>query len=349
MHLRTLVGESARASEGRLTLAETADLGEEIGTGRSSTCPSAVDEGEEQFDPKEAEQVAIDLDVDRIGEGEGESVGVEDSARMWLRRIGRTSLLTPEQELHIARLANQGCPQSKLLMIEANLRLVVSIAKKFVGRGLSLQDLIQEGNMGLIRAVEKFDYRRGYRFSTYATWWIRQAISRAISDHSRTIRIPVHTLEAVNKLTKTATQLQQKLGHEPTDQEIAEELGLSADRVREFLRAIAEPVSLEAPVGESEDAPLGEFLVDHRGETPAEAAIRSMIRDRIADILDTLSVRERDVILMRYGLVDGRAHTLEEVAQRFHVTRERIRQIEQKTLKKLKHPSRARRLLEVLD
>ncbi|MFQ3668308.1 MAG: sigma-70 family RNA polymerase sigma factor [Fimbriimonadaceae bacterium] len=309
----------------------------------------ANEDVEDDFDPREAERVAAELGVDRFPEGESESGGVEDSVRMWLRRIGRTALLTPEQELHIARLADQGCPQCKLLMIEANLRLVVSIAKKFVGRGLSMQDLIQEGNMGLIRAVEKFDYRRGYRFSTYATWWIRQAISRAISDHSRTIRIPVHTLEAVNKLMRTTTQLQQRLGREPTEQEIAEELGLSAEKVREFLRAIAEPVSLEAPIGESEDAALSEFLVDQRGETPAEAAIRSMIRTRIADILDTLSVRERDVILMRYGLLDGRAHTLEEVAKRFQVTRERIRQIEQKTLKKLKHPSRARKLLEVLD
>ncbi|HRK20868.1 MAG TPA: sigma-70 family RNA polymerase sigma factor [Fimbriimonadaceae bacterium] len=284
-----------------------------------------------------------------LSEAELDHAQLEDSVRMWLRRIGRTPLLTPEQELELARLAENGCSVCKVALIEANLRLVVSIAKKFTGRGLSMQDLIQEGNMGLIRAVEKFDHRRGFRFSTYATWWIRQAICRAISDQARTIRVPVHTLEAVNRLMKIATRLQQKLGRDPTDSELAEALNLAPEKVREFFRAIAEPVSLETPVGDHEDAALGEFIEDRGDETPAEAAVRAMIRTRIDDILGTLSERERDVILMRFGLLDGRAHTLEEVAKCFQVTRERIRQIEQKSLKKLKHPSRARRLLEVIE
>lgn len=289
----------------------------------------------------DAETFLADADLDHAH--------LEDSVRMWLRRIGRTPLLTSEQELELARLAEKGCSVCKVALIEANLRLVVSIAKKFTGRGLSMQDLIQEGNMGLIRAVEKFDHRRGFRFSTYATWWIRQAICRAISDQARTIRVPVHTLEAVNRLMKIATRLQQKLGRDPTDGELAEALNLAPEKVREFFRAIAEPVSLETPVGDHEDAALGEFIEDRGDETPAEAAMRAMVRTRIDDILGTLSERERDVILMRFGLLDGRAHTLEEVAKCFQVTRERIRQIEQKSLKKLKHPSRARRLLEVIE
>lgn len=284
-----------------------------------------------------------------LSESDLEAAHLEDSVRMWLRRIGRTPLLTPEQELELARLAEKGNSVCKVALIEANLRLVVSIAKKFTGRGLSMQDLIQEGNMGLIRAVEKFDYRKGYRFSTYATWWIRQAICRSISDQSRTIRVPVHTLEAVSRLMKVATKLQQSLGRDPTEQEVAEALGVSPEKVRDFFRAIAEPVSLELPVGENDDAALGEFIVDNSSLTPADAAVRALVRKRIDDILGTLSEREREVILMRFGLVDGRAHTLEEVARCFCVTRERIRQIEQKSLKKLKHPTRARRLLEVLE
>ncbi len=284
---------------------------------------------------------AVDADLD-FG-------GIEDSVRMWLRRIGRIPLLTPEQEVELSRLAQSGSEVCKLAMIEANLRLVVSIAKRFVGRGLSLQDLIQEGNMGLIRAVEKFDYRKGYRFSTYATWWIRQAISRAISDHGRTIRIPVHTLEAVNRLARTANQLQQRFGREPTEGELAEAAGIPPEKVRNFLRALAEPVSLEMPVGDGEDSELVEFVVDRAEENPADAAARAILRSRILDLLDSLGEREREVLAMRYGLFDGRAHTLEEVAAAFQVTRERIRQIEHKCLRKLKHPTRARRLLEVLE
>ncbi len=274
---------------------------------------------------------------------------IEDSVRMWLKRIGRTPLLNPEQEVHLSRHAVAGCEACKSLLIESNLRLVVSIAKKYVGRGLSMQDLIQEGNMGLIRAVEKFDPERGFRFSTYATWWIRQAICRAISDHGRTIRIPVHTLEAVNRMMKCAHALQQRLGRDATTTEIAAELGVTTEKVHDFLRAMSEPLSLETPVGDSEDASLSEFLVDKGDTSPAEAAMRSMIRRRLSEILDVLTDREKEVIYMRYGLTDGRPHTLEEVARSFAVTRERIRQIEQKGLKKLKHPSRAQSLHELLD
>ncbi|HTQ09953.1 MAG TPA: sigma-70 family RNA polymerase sigma factor [Fimbriimonadaceae bacterium] len=278
-----------------------------------------------------------------------EGIGLDDSVRMWLKRIGRIPLLTAEQELVLARHAKQGCDGCKMMLIEANLRLVVSIAKKFTNRGLSMQDLIQEGNMGLIRAVEKFDAERGFRFSTYATWWIRQAISRAISDHGRTIRVPVHTLEAVNRMMKAANHLQQRLGREPTTFELSQEIGIPQERVQDFLRAISDPLSLETPVGESEDSSLSEFIVDRAEETPAEKAVRALIRRRIDAILSTLTDRERDVIVMRFGLIDGQPHTLEEVAREFQVTRERIRQIEQKGLKKLKHPARAKWLQEVLE
>ncbi|MDR3691249.1 MAG: sigma-70 family RNA polymerase sigma factor [Fimbriimonas sp.] len=277
-----------------------------------------------------------------------EGMHIEDSVRMWLKRIGRIPLLTPDQEVALAKHSRVGCSECKMVLIEANLRLVVSIAKRFIGRGLSMQDLIQEGNMGLIRAVEKFDPEKGFRFSTYATWWVRQAISRAISDHGRTIRVPVHTLEAVNRMIKATSHLQQELGREVTPAEVGRSLNIAAEKVEDFHRAIAEPLSLDTPVGESEDAALGEFIVDRNNETPAEAALRSVMRGKIEDILDTLSDREREVIAMRYGLLDGQPHTLEEVARCFQVTRERIRQIEQKALKKLKHPSRATPLRELL-
>jgi RNA polymerase primary sigma factor len=294
-------------------------------------------------DDHELELIAGAADQD------GESHSIDDSVKMWLRKIGRIPLLTAEQEISLAKAAQLGSCSSKQMLIEANLRLVVSIAKKFLGRGLSMQDLIQEGNMGLIRAVEKFDANRGFRFSTYATWWIRQAISRAISDQGRTIRVPVHTLEAVNRLMRAANRLQHRLGREPTTQEIAAEMGVPEDRVHDFFRAISEPLSLEMPIGESEDSTLAEFIIDGSGETPAEAALRSVLRRRIDDVLCALTDREREVILMRFGLVDGQPHTLEEVARSFQVTRERIRQIEQKSLKKLKHPSRSRHLQELLD
>jgi RNA polymerase primary sigma factor len=280
---------------------------------------------------------------------QGEHAYVDDSVRMWLQRIGQIPLLNAEEEINLARHARQNCNDCKMVLIEANLRLVVSIAKRFIGRGLSMQDLIQEGNMGLIRAVEKYDPERGFRFSTYATWWVRQAISRAISDYGRTIRVPVHTLEAVNRMIKATSQLQQELGREATSSEIGASLNISTEKVEDFYRAIAEPLSLDTPVGDSDDSALGEFVVDRVSETPADAAARALVRRRIDEILSTLAERERDVILMRYGLLDGQPHTLEEVARCFQVTRERIRQIEQKSLKKLKHPSRAKPLQELLD
>jgi RNA polymerase primary sigma factor len=294
--------------------------------------------GHEEDDPEISGTEVVDA----------EGFHLEDSVRSWLKRIGRIPLLAADQEVALAKHARVGCPDCKRVLIEANLRLVVSIAKRFVGRGLSMQDLIQEGNMGLIRAVEKFDPDRGFRFSTYATWWVRQAISRAICDHGRTIRIPVHTLEAVNRMVKATSQLQQELGREATSTEIGRQMNLAAEKIEDYHRAIAEPLSLDTPVGDSEDAALGEFIVDKGRETPAEAALRAMLRHRIDAILATLTERERDVIALRYGLTNGQPHTLEEVARSFQVTRERIRQIEQKALKKLKHPSRATPLKELL-
>lgn len=282
------------------------------------------------------------------GGGELDGVHLDDAVRMWLKRIGRIPLLNHDQECELARHARSGCRDCKQVLIEANLRLVVSIAKRFVGRGLSMQDLIQEGNMGLIRAVEKYDPERGFRFSTYATWWVRQAISRAISDHGRTIRIPVHTLEAVNRMMKATGYLQQQLGREVTATEIGRTLNLSVEKVEDYHRAICEPLSLDSPVGESEDSSLSEFIVDRQVETPADAAVRAVMRKKIDEVLSTLAERERDVIAMRYGLLDGQPRTLEEVARAFQVTRERIRQIEQKAIKKLKHPSRATTLRELM-
>jgi RNA polymerase primary sigma factor len=278
---------------------------------------------------------------------DAETYAVDDSVRTWLKRIGRIPLLSAEQELALARHAAYDCEGCKLMLIEANLRLVVSIAKRFVNRGLAFQDLIQEGNMGLIRAVEKFDPERGFRFSTYATWWVRQAISRAISDHGRTIRVPVHAQEALSRMMKVASLIQQERGREATYAELGDALNMSAERVQEVLRALSEPLSLETPVGEGEEASLGEFLVDG-ADNPAEMALQAYVRRKIDEVLATLTPRERKVIVLRFGLSDGRPHTLEEVAQHMQVTRERIRQIEQKSLKKLKDPTRARTLRELL-
>ncbi|MFZ4507443.1 MAG: sigma-70 family RNA polymerase sigma factor [Fimbriimonas sp.] len=267
---------------------------------------------------------------------------------MWLRQIGRVPLLNMEQEFSLARHAKSGCSECKAMLIEANLRLVVSIAKKCLGRGLSMQDLIQEGNLGLIRAVEKFDADRGFRFSTYATWWIRQAITRSISDHGRTIRIPVHTLEAVNRFVKTQQRLHQELGRDPNLTELSEAMNVSQERILEYVRVVADPLSLDSPVGESDDAVLGEFVIDNSELTPADEAIRAVIKQKISEILDCLPEREREVIAMRYGLNGGCPHTLEEVAKAFQVTRERIRQIEQKSLKRLKQPLRLSSVLELM-
>lgn len=271
---------------------------------------------------------------------------LEDSVRTWLRRIGRIPLLTAEQECVLAAAAQGGCIRSKRILIEANLRLVVSIAKKYVGRGLSIQDLMQDGNIGLIRAVEKFDFHRGYRFSTYATWWIRQAIARSISDHGRTIRVPVHTLEIAARVFRATARLQQELRREPTIQEIAVATGLPVERVGDFVTALSEPISLDTPFRETDDSALGDFITDATGESPHDATARAMVRDLIQTMLSDLPERERAVIVLRYGLSDGRSRTLEEVAQELEITRERVRQIEQKILRKLKHPSRAHRLLD---
>lgn len=274
---------------------------------------------------------------------------VEDAIQAWLKRIGRTRLLTIEQESRLATCAQSGCEDCRQAMVEANLRLVVSIAKRYLGRGLSLQDLIQEGNMGLIRAVEKFDASRGFRFSTYATWWVRQGISRAIHDGGRTIRVPIHTTESYMRVSKTANRLQNELGREATELEIARALNISVDKVQALFRVMLEPVSLDMPVGDNEESNLAEFVVDHYEESATDSTARAMLRKRIYDILDTLSPREREVISMRYGLLDGTFYTLDELSERFQVTRERIRQIEQKSIRKLKHPSRARLLLEVWE
>jgi RNA polymerase primary sigma factor len=283
-----------------------------------------------------------------------EGIPIDDSVRMWLREIGKTPLLTTEEEIELARrIEDKSNPElaeeAKMILTEANLRLVVSIAKKYSGRGMSFPDLIQEGNIGLIRAVEKFDYRKGYKFSTYATWWIRQAITRAIADQGRTIRIPVHMVETINRLIKTSGHLLQELGREPTLEEIAREMDIPVERVSEIIRIAPEPLSLETPIGEEEDSHLSDFVPDDEAISPAEAASNLILREQIEDVLAKLTQRERDVLKMRFGLEDGYPRTLEEVGRHFKVTRERIRQIEAKALKKLRHPSKSRKLREFLD
>ncbi len=278
-----------------------------------------------------------------------EGMPLDDSVRMWLREIGRTHLLSLTEEIRLAKRIERGDELAKSILTQANLRLVVSIAKRYTLRGMSFPDLIQEGNIGLIRAVEKFDYRKGYKFSTYATWWIRQAITRAIADQGRTIRIPVHMVETINRLIKTSSHLLQTLGREPTLDEIALEMGLTADRVSEIIRIAPEPLSLETPIGEEEDSHLSDFLQDDTSSSPTDAATCLVLREKIEEALDQLTPRERDVLKMRYGLDDGYPHTLEEVGRHFQVTRERIRQIEAKALKKLRHPARCRRLRDYIE
>ena len=296
------------------------------------------DEAEAKEDGKDTE---IDLSVP-------EGIALDDPVRMYLKEIGRVPLLTAEEEIELAKRMEMGDKEAKQRLIESNLRLVVSIAKRYVGRGMLFLDLIQEGNMGLIKAVEKFDYRKGYKLSTYATWWIRQAITRAIADQARTIRIPVHMVETINKLVRTSRQLLQELGREPTAEEIAEEMGLTPERVREIQKIAQEPVSLETPIGEEEDSHLGDFIEDQDALAPAEAASFVMLKEQIEEVLDTLNEREQRVLRLRFGLDDGKARTLEEVGREFGVTRERIRQIEAKALRKLRHPQRSKKLRDYL-
>ena len=290
-----------------------------------------------------------EVDMENLDLSIPDGISIEDPVRMYLKDIGKVPLLSAEEEIELAKRMENGDQEAKKRLAEANLRLVVSIAKRYVGRGMLFLDLIQEGNLGLIKAVEKFDYRKGYKFSTYATWWIRQAITRAIADQARTIRIPVHMVETINKLIRVSRQLLQELGREPTPEEISEEMGMPVDRVREILKISQEPVSLETPIGEEEDSHLGDFIQDDNVPVPAEAASFTLLREQLVEVLGTLTEREQKVLRLRIGLDDGRARTLEEVGKEFNVTRERIRQIEAKALRKLRHPSRSRKLKDYLD
>lgn len=301
------------------------------------------DQQDDDVDPDDKEEeVEIDLSVP-------EGISIDDPVRMYLKEIGRVPLLTAEEEVALAKRMQEGDEVAQKRLAEANLRLVVSIAKRYVGRGMLFLDLIQEGNLGLIKAVEKFDYTKGYKFSTYATWWIRQAITRAIADQARTIRIPVHMVETINKLIRVSRQLLQQLGREPAPEEIAKEMEITVERVREIMKIAQEPVSLETPIGEEEDSHLGDFIEDQDAPAPADAASFMLLKEQLEEVLDTLTPREEKVLRLRFGLDDGRARTLEEVGQNFGVTRERIRQIEAKALRKLRHPSRSRKLKDFLD
>ena len=290
-----------------------------------------------------------EVDMEKIDLSVPDGISIEDPVRMYLKEIGKVPLLSAEEEIELAKRMAEGDEDAKKRLAEANLRLVVSIAKRYVGRGMLFLDLIQEGNLGLIKAVEKFDYQKGFKFSTYATWWIRQAITRAIADQARTIRIPVHMVETINKLIRVSRQLLQELGREPLPEEIAEELDMPVERVREILKISQEPVSLETPIGEEEDSHLGDFIQDDNVPVPAEAAAATLLKEQLGEVLDTLTDREQKVLRLRFGMNDGRARTLEEVGKEFDVTRERIRQIEAKALRKLRHPSRSRKLRDYLD
>ncbi|MDQ0416272.1 RNA polymerase primary sigma factor [Thermoactinomyces sp. DSM 45891] len=308
-----------------------------------------INEGQDDEDPFKfnASNNTEDPYVDDLSVPPG--VKINDPVRMYLKEIGRVPLLSAEEEVKLATRIEEGDEEAKRRLAEANLRLVVSIAKRYVGRGMLFLDLIQEGNMGLIKAVEKFDYRKGFKFSTYATWWIRQAITRAIADQARTIRIPVHMVETINKLIRVNRQLLQELGREPSPEEIANEMGLTPEKVREIQKIAQEPVSLETPIGEEDDSHLGDFIPDDDAQAPAEAAAYELLKEQLKDVLDTLSEREENVLRLRFGLDDGRTRTLEEVGKVFGVTRERIRQIEAKALRKLRHPSRSKRLKDFLE
>ena len=348
---------------------ELLELGKQKGQLNNQDILDAI--GEIDFDPEQLEKLYDNLEqqgieivedmgdikIDDIDLGEGKdsdfvadgAVTVDDPVKVYLKEIGRVPLLSSEEEIDLAiRIAN-GDVQAKQRLSEANLRLVVSIAKRYLGRGMQFLDLIQEGNLGLIKAVDKFDYTKGFKFSTYATWWIRQAITRAIADQARTIRIPVHMVETINKVKKVQSQLLHQNGHEPTPDEIADELDLPVDKVREIMRVAQEPVSLETPIGEEEDSHLGDFIPDDGAPAPADAASHTMLREQLSAVLSTLTPREEKVLRLRFGLEDGRSRTLEEVGKEFNVTRERIRQIEAKALRKLRHPSRSRKLKDYLD
>ncbi|MCI6830838.1 MAG: RNA polymerase sigma factor RpoD [Butyricicoccus sp.] len=304
-------------------------------------------EAEEEFNENDIEEVTEEeiADTDAMADG----FAIDDPVRMYLKEIGKVDLLSPEEEIELAQRMSEGDEEAKRRLAEANLRLVVSIAKRYVGRGMLFLDLIQEGNLGLIKAVEKFDCTKGFKFSTYATWWIRQAITRAIADQARTIRIPVHMVETINKVIRVSRQLLQELGHDPQPEEIAEEMNLPVERVREILKIAQEPVSLETPIGEEEDSHLGDFIPDDEALEPAEAASFTLLKEQLIEVLETLTPREAKVLRLRFGIEDGRTRTLEEVGKEFNVTRERIRQIEAKALRKLRHPSRSKKLKDFLN
>ena len=310
-------------------------------------------DGIEELDDVDDSDIVLtdedDVDMEKIDLSVPDGISIEDPVRMYLKEIGKVPLLSADEEVELAKRMAEGDEDAKKRLAEANLRLVVSIAKRYVGRGMLFLDLIQEGNLGLIKAVEKFDYHKGFKFSTYATWWIRQAITRAIADQARTIRIPVHMVETNNKLIRVSRQLLQELGREPTPEEIAAELDMPVERVREILKISQEPVSLETPIGEEEDSHLGDFIQDDNVPVPAEAAAQTLLKEQLDEVLDTLTEREQKVLRLRFGMDDGRARTLEEVGKEFDVTRERIRQIEAKALRKLRHPSRSRKLRDYLD
>jgi RNA polymerase primary sigma factor len=356
-NLNILISKGKKS--GVLTYKEIMDALQEV-----ELSPDQIDDIYEQFstlgidivaDADDDDDHAVDDEFEKADDqddadwGVLDGIGLDDPVRMYLKEIGRVPLLTADEEIELAKRIEQGDEMAKRKLAEANLRLVVSIAKRYVGRGMLFLDLIQEGNLGLIKAVEKFDYRKGFKFSTYATWWIRQAITRAIADQARTIRIPVHMVETINKLIRVSRQLVQELGRDPTPEEIAREMDLSEERVREILKIAQEPVSLETPIGEEEDSHLGDFIEDQDAPAPAEAASFMMLREQLEDVLDTLTDREEQVLRLRFGLDDGRSRTLEEVGQVFGVTRERIRQIEAKALRKLRHPSRSKKLKDFLE
>ncbi|MEE0797197.1 MAG: RNA polymerase sigma factor RpoD [Anaerovoracaceae bacterium] len=361
--------EKAKESHNQLTYSQIADVMDTVDLDKNqmddmyeiimSKGVEIVSETEpDDFDIIMAENPDVVDDADMIAEEAGEmdleaslpkGIAVDDPVRMYLKEIGKVPLLSAEEEIELAKRMEKGDEEAKKRLCEANLRLVVSIAKRYVGRGMLFLDLIQEGNLGLIKAVDKFDYTKGYKFSTYATWWIRQAITRSIADQARTIRIPVHMVETINKLIRVSRQLLQTYGREPTPEEIASEMGISVDKVREIQKIAQEPVSLETPIGEEEDSHLGDFIPDEDVPAPAEAAAFSMLKEQLVEVLDTLTEREQKVLKLRFGLEDGRARTLEEVGKEFDVTRERIRQIEAKSLRKLRHPSRSKKLKDYLE